>query len=1490
MSDSDQVLEGSGAVENGNRGLDHGEGIEPHLFESELVPAIQIHVPIDEESNGLLHSEYSVDAPSNGAEAAVRFAVAEMGDSVHHVPYGSGKLESSSLQVDDARHLDDSVQGDPDDVKVAEDAGKEDMFVDASEELSGYDGRNADTGKPQMVSTENIEWSMEQNRMMESRFHELENGAEVNQLVDELERLRAMLEKTVGEKEVLAKENKEERANFAKELANLRLQLKALTDQPLPGENDGGLLDRLHKAEMGDEEEKIEVDETPLHAMINECSESLKSALEERLQNEGTLRELHAILYMKDQEIEDLNAKVTELSVARDVVVSYLTSIQNTGSHSVELSSEVQFEKGQHIDSVINRMLDSLAAVVHQEELLDDSVAGKISHIEKSTSLLIENYNLFLSEIDQLRQCLIDAGSGLRVQEEFGMVFVAARDEFIELRRKEADFVGKLSHLEDKNKKLVEQLEKEKGMVKMVNAELGKTKMELEQEKTKCANVKEKLSLAVTKGKALVQQRDSLRQSLAEKTSSLEKCMVELQEKSSALGDAELSKEESVKSKNLAASLQEALSQRDIILENLEEILSETNIPEGVYSVDMTEKIRWLVNERNVLKGVSLEFDKLRDAFSRVDLPEAVSSLELESQVGWIIESFYRAKNEIIKLQDVIARTGEAAHNKIDRLTSSLSAEIQEKDYLQMELDDLTRKYEGIVENQRQFSLEKDQIVRILLEASGITLDDQEGIYQTSADMLMLVDRCLGKMKEQSSASFESYRVEAEIFERILTLLYVRDQELMLYEKILEEEVVERSEVNSLSNELRVASQELIALKGEKDSLRKDLDRSEEKSAVLREKLSMAVKKGKGLVQDRENLRSFLDEKNKEIEKLKLELQQQESIFGDYRDQINRFSIDVERIPKLEAELVALKDQRDQLEKFLVESNNMLQRLIESIDGIVLPVDSVFEEPVEKLKWLVGYFSECEVAKTCAEQELEKVKEEISMLATKLAEAHTTIRSLEDAWSVAENRISQLAEEKRELEVGKTHFEQELEKALEEAHSQTSKFIEACSTRKSLEDALSLAENNLSALINEKEDAQVGRAAVETELGKVKEEVAIQTDKLAEAYRTIKTLEDTLSQVETNVLLLTEENNNTQVGRTNLENEIKKLKDEVTSQAGNLADANTTIKSLEDALLKAENNISVLVGEKRSAEEELSTLNSKLNACMEELSGTHGSLKGRSVELIGQLNNLQVVMKDETLSSLLSQSFEKNFQKLKDMDIIVKNIRDHFIEMGAEKLQNDLVIEEDSYVTKLFSNGLDNTVNIEMDNGEVIAADGDDISSDYRKTVEALHLRNKFLADKVEGFSSFMDEFTAALLRKLQATSDEVIVIFENMTSLKQKVKGMEMYKQAQENTIAVLENDITTLLSACTDATKELQYEVENKLLELSSVPELGKLDHSFFPQVREVGVDATEEDQQRLDGSKYVKIAENLLSATRKVQTLTKRYENTRNVLASTIEDLHN
>lgn len=201
--------------------------------------------------------------------------------------------------------------------------------------------------------------------------------------------------------------------------------------------------------------------------------------------------------------------------------------------------------------------------------------------------------------------------------------------------------------------------------------------------------------MAVTKGKALVQQRDSLKQLLLEKTSQLEKCSSELQEKSSALEDAEKTKELVAASEKFAASLQESLAEKEMILQKCGEILSESVATKELQPTNITEKLKWLADENKSLKDISLQYHKLADAVLLFDFPETVASSELDTCVRWLAESFYLSQEEATKLQSEIAQTKEAANGEIEHLTTSLLAEMQEKIYLQAELEDLRSKYEA---------------------------------------------------------------------------------------------------------------------------------------------------------------------------------------------------------------------------------------------------------------------------------------------------------------------------------------------------------------------------------------------------------------------------------------------------------------------------------------------------------------------------------------------------------------------------------------------------------------------------------------------------------------------------------------------------------------------------------------------------------------------------------------------------------------------------
>ncbi|KAH1160678.1 hypothetical protein GLYMA_11G246000v4 [Glycine max] len=1351
----------------------------------------------------------------------------QVSDSGHGVVHDESNVDTES-NIDTYNQDQQGERADlrgPEDGKSTEDAARDDMFVDCPDELSTFDGRQREEDA---AAVENEDDRSEENEVMQqqqSHFDKLGNG--VGDAYSS-----GQLEKVVAEKECILKEYQEERQTVTQGVLDLRCQLKTLTGQ----HNEAQVEDR-------------EATDVPLREMIKECLESVKTASEEWSNSETTINNLREHLSTKDREIEDLNAKLAQLMVSNE---------------SLQVSSKAQLEKDRIVEIVIDKTISSLATVVTREQVLDDSISGKIVYIEEGTMHVVEKYNQMLSEIYQLGQSFSEVGLETNDQ-EYGNILADARGGLLELKRKETELVEKLAHLEDENQKLVDELDKEKVMIGTLNTELGKLKIELEQEKAKCANTKEKLSMAVTKGKALVQQRDSLKKSLADKSGELEKCLIELQEKSVALQAAELAKEELSQSKNMVASLENSLLEKNAIFDQVEEILSRAKLNEPEM-FDMPEKLRWLVDDRNTLKEAFLELCKLKEAISLVDLPEPVSSSDLESQMNWLADSLLSARGNMHTLQEEISTIKEASRDYVDQLSVSLLLALQEKDYLLSELTDLRFKYDELVNKNHQISLEKDQIVNMLVDLCGLNLED-EGIDQISSSTSMIIDLCFKVIKGQGGPLSRASHIDAELFERIQSLLYVRDQGLILYEDILEEEMLIRSDENKLSNELKVASEEIIALKEERSSLLQDLERSEEKTAMLRDKLSMAVKKGKGLFQDRDNLKGLVNEKKSEIEQLKADLQKQESAVSEYRDEINRLSSDVESIPKLEADFLEMKREKNQFEQFLMESNNMLQKVMECIDGVALPVAPVFDEPIEKVKWLAGYVNECQDAKVHIEQELQLVKESASILEIQLAEAQATVKSLERELSSSDDNVSQLAEEKTELEHGKEKVEEELQKVKE-------KVAEVCNTTKSLEDALSQAEKDISILSEEKEQAQVSRVAAERELEIFKDEAAMQTSKLAEASKTIKDLEDKLSQVEGNANLLTEKYNADQVVKIDMENELKKLQDEASNHASKLAGASATIKSLEDALSKAQDDISALEDANKIAKQEISSLGFKLNSCMDELAGKNGSLENKSLQLIGLLNDLQGLMKDTTLFPRIKQCFESKCETLKNMTLILNKIRDN-VAMTAKDSKGQPVMEENPLMRETFLDGPEN-FEVELDITEIDGADIDTIISSFGKIVKGFQSRNKHIADKFHEFSDCMDEFISPLHEKLLETETMSTTIVENMEIMKIKANSMGKLKE-QENIIATLENNVSVLLSACTDSTIALQSEVD-KNGQPGSISEVEQLNLEAGAQV------------EHHENNKYTEATHKLMNASRKAQTLIRQFGCRSEQVDATIEDLQN
>lgn len=192
---------------------------------------------------------------------------------------------------------------------------------------------------------------------------------------------------------------------------------------------------------------------------------------------------------------------------------------------------------------------------------------------------------------------------------------------------------------------------------------------------------------------------------------------------------------------------------------------------------------------------------------------------------------------------------------------------------------------------------------------------------------------------------------------------------------------------------------------------------------------------------------------------------------------------------------------------------------------------------------------------------------------------------------------------------------------------------------------------------------------------------------------------------------------------------------------------------------------------------------------------------------------------------------------------------------------------------------------MEMLNDVVNAVDNEVITFHIEQIVEKLHQKGKMLADKVENVSSSMDESMQVLSNRLQKTKDRIIAMTKYIKYMKQQVKGVETDKQSHEDTIVSLKSDMRNLLSACTDATQELELNAQRNISELRSILEFAKLDGRVSIYLGKIDGDAS-----AALSTDPVKTTERMLLAARQNQDITQQFLDVINKLIRITEDMQN
>lgn len=702
---------------------------------------------------------------------------------------------------------------------------------------------------------------------------------------------------------------------------------------------------------------------------------------------------------------------------------------------------------------------------------------------------------------------------------------------------------------------LKESLSQAKEAINVAQTQLHDKIVELEQSEQRVASLREKLSIAVAKGKGLVVQRDSLKQSLADTSSELEKCSQELQLKEARLLEVEIKlgtyseageRVEALESelayiRNSANALRESFLLKDSLLQKIEEILEDLDLPEHFHAKDIVEKVEWLARSvsgsslpladwdqkssvggphsdagfvimdpwrddmqpgSNSVDDLRRKYDELQGKFyglaeqnemleqslmernnlvqrweeilGKINLPSQVKSVEPEEKIEWLCNSFSEAENDraslLKKIDDLesycssLAADMEESQRRISDLEADLKEVSDGREQFSESLGILSENHEKLSEKALQLEHENEKLkteafdlhqtlaelagneetirttereIRRLQEVVGDVLNDHitEDVDNGRSSIAVLED-LLQKLIEKFTAlrSTESVLADATdmhtekadataIGQRAMDTLGGEEPGIMVPKKQLEEALSELMQVKQERDSYLEKSEslfhEVAALGKRGDELQGLLNQEEQKTASLREKLNVAVRKGKSLVQQRDNLKQNIEETNSEMDHLKAEISRRESILAEYEHKIKDLSSYSGRVEALESEILFLRKSSEENELSWQNKGSTLSAILSTLADMDVGSEVNASDPIERLRQIEQLCHELRRAIASSEQESKKSKRAAELLLAELNEVQERNDSLQEEITQVASELSKLSQIKNAAEAAR---------------------------------------------------------------------------------------------------------------------------------------------------------------------------------------------------------------------------------------------------------------------------------------------------------------------------------------------------------------------------------------------------------------------------------------------------------------------------------------
>ncbi|KAL1159510.1 hypothetical protein V6Z11_A07G002400 [Gossypium hirsutum] len=804
--------------------------------------------------------------------------------------------------------------------------------------------------------------------------------------------------------------------------------------------------------------------------------------------------------------------------------------------------------------NAIQKLIEQVENVVKLDDSETDSDRTPGSHLELLVCLLVKKYKDIDQQVSNRGE---DLGSKM-----FGLTEVEEKIHQLDALRLQQEF---------EILTLKESLRQKEEALQTAHSELLKKVSEIEQSEQRVSSVREKLSIAVAKGKGLVVQRDGLKQSLAETSAELERLSQELQVKDAQLQELEIKlktyseageRVEALESelsyiRNSATALRESFLLKDSVLQRIEEILEDLDLPEHFHSRDIIEKVDWLARsttdnslpapdweqkssvggsysdagfvtvdtwkedaqptltsgddwrrkyedleskfyglaEQNEMLEQSLMernhlVQRWEELLGRIDMPSQMRSMEPEEKIEWLGGALSEANHDKNSLQKKIddlqnyfgsvAADLEESEKRISDLDSDLQSVALEREHLSERLDALTSDNHNLAAKATQFEVENE---KLQIKVSGLKEELDKRIEEEEENLLKMEGEIRRlqylvcdvlqdpEAKDLGSGGSSTASLEGllkKLIENYTKLKSVNPEpvdieidQTKLCDPTLDQAgsrdaLTSQEDVASLKKELEEVQHDLMQAKEERDEyfgkhqsllhevqalerkgeeLQGLLNQEEQKSASVREKLNVAVRKGKSLVQQRDGLKKTIEEMNAELERLKSELSNQENALADYELKMRDFSTYPKKVEALEADNLFLRNHLTETERMLEEKRHTLNGILNAIADIDAGVEIDTFDPVEKLGQIGKVCHDLHASVSSSKQESQKSKRAAELLLAELNEVQERNDGLQEDLAKISVELTEVTKDREVAEAAKLEVLSRLEE-LSTVHSE----------------------------------------------------------------------------------------------------------------------------------------------------------------------------------------------------------------------------------------------------------------------------------------------------------------------------------------------------------------------------------------------------------------------------------------------------------------------